>query len=116
MTGPSPIVHLELHTRDLASASDFYARLLEWQSERVDTPQGSYVALGLGGGVVQCGVARAVWLPYVAVDRIEHATEQARRLGAAVLVEPREGPAGWRSVVSRVDAGEVALWQSKDPR
>jgi predicted enzyme related to lactoylglutathione lyase len=116
MNGPRPIVHLELHTCDLASASNFYERLLEWQAERIETPGGSYVALGLGGGVVQCGVARAVWLPYVEVDRIERATEHARRLGAAVLVEPREGPAGWRSVVSRVDAGEVALWQSKDAR
>lgn len=116
MNGPRPIVHLELHTCDLASASDFYGRLFDWQPERIETPQGSYVALGLGGGVVQCGVARAVWLPYVEVERIGHATEHARRLGAAVLVEPREGPAGWRSVVSRVDAGEVALWQSKDGR
>jgi hypothetical protein len=27
-----------------------------------------------------------------------------------VLLEPREGPSGWRSVVSSADAGEVALW------
>ena len=39
--------------------------------------------------------------------------EHARRLGAAVLLEPRERPSGWRSIVSSPVAGEVALWQLK---
>jgi hypothetical protein len=34
-------------------------------------------------------------------------------LGAAVLLEPREGPAGWRSVVAAPGAGELALWQPR---
>jgi predicted enzyme related to lactoylglutathione lyase len=38
----------------------------------------------------------------------------ARRLGASVLLEPREGPAGWRSVIATPEAGEIALWQQKD--
>jgi uncharacterized protein len=111
------LVHLELHTGDLPAASAFYAHLLGWRSERIDTRAGSYVALGLGGdidgGIVQCGTARPVWLPYAEVDRIGVATDAARRLGASVLLEPREGPAGWRSVVSAPDGGEIALWQPK---
>jgi predicted enzyme related to lactoylglutathione lyase len=118
MRRPRPVVHLELHTPDLESASDFYARLLQWQAERVDTRHGSYVALdlgrGLGGGVVQCGTHRPVWLPYVEVDHVQLATERACHLGADVLLDPREGPAGWRSVVSTPDAGEVAFWQAKE--
>ena len=43
-------------------------------------------------------------------------TERATRLGAAVLLEPREGPAGWRSVVATTEAGEIALWQYKQHR
>ena len=38
---------------------------------------------------------------------------QAARLGATVLLGPREGPSGWRSVVSTPEAGELALWQRK---
>ena len=34
-------------------------------------------------------------------------------LGAAVLLEPREGPAGWRSVVAIPAAGEIAFWEAK---
>ena len=30
-----------------------------------------------------------------------------------VLLEPREGPAGWRSVVATPEGGEIAFWQPK---
>lgn len=114
---PSPIVHLELHTRELSRASAFYSRLLRWRAERVDTRGGSYLALGLGGGfgggIVECGTRRAMWLPYVEVDRVDEFTDRARQLGAAVLLEPREGPAGWRSVVATPEGGEIAFWQPK---
>jgi predicted enzyme related to lactoylglutathione lyase len=112
-----PVVHLELHTGDLAGASAFYAALFGWRPERIETPNGSYQALdlahGLGGGIVECPVRRSLWLPYVEVDDVAHATERARRSGASVLLAPREGPAGWRSVVATPAGGEIALWQSK---
>lgn len=116
----SAVVALELHTTDLPAASAFYERLLGWRSERIETRAGSYLALGLGadvdGGIVECGTARPLWLPYAEVDRIGEATDRARRLGASVLLEPREGPAGWRSVVAVPAGGEIALWQQKDWR
>jgi predicted enzyme related to lactoylglutathione lyase len=114
---PRPVVHLELHTGDRAAASAFYVRLLGWRPELVEARSGSYLALELGhglcGGIVECGTRRPVWLPYVEVDRVDERTERARRLGARVLLEPREGPAGWRSVVSAPQAGEIAFWQPK---
>ncbi len=114
---PRPVVHLELHTGDQEAASAFYARLLRWRPELVEARCGSYLALelggGLGGGIVECATRRPLWLPYVEVDRIDEQTERARRLGARVLLEPREGPAGWRSVVSTPEAGQIAFWQPK---
>jgi uncharacterized protein len=113
----SPIVHLELHTGDLEGACAFYRQTFGWRTERIDLRAGSYQALELGdridGGVVECNVERPLWLPYVAVADLLTATEQARALGAAVLLEPREGPAGWRSVVAARAGAEVALWQPK---
>ena len=116
----SAVVHLELHTGDLPAASAFYARLLGWRTDRIDTRAGAYTALGLGGeldgGIVECSAPRPIWLPYAEVDSIGEATDRARELGASVLLGPCEGPSGWRSVVSDTDAGEIALWQRKDWR
>src|SRR3954447_10838597 len=113
----NPVVHLELHTGDLGGACDFYAEACGWRTERIDAAGRIYHALemgnGLGGGVVECETHRPLWLPYVEVPEISGATERARALGAAVLLEPREGPAGWRSVVAVPAGGEVAFWQPK---
>jgi predicted enzyme related to lactoylglutathione lyase len=110
-------VHLELHSPDRVTAGAFYEHLLGWRPELIEGRCGSYLALelggGLDGGIVECGIRRPLWLPYVEVERIDEQTDCARQLGARVLLEPREGPAGWRSVVSRPEAGEIALWQPK---
>jgi predicted enzyme related to lactoylglutathione lyase len=114
---PRPIVHLELHSGDRRRARDFYAELCGWRPEAIATRHGSYLGLdigpSLGGGIVECGTSRSLWLPYVEVADVEGATARARRLGAAVLLEPREGPAGRRSVVATPTGGEIALWQPK---
>ena len=111
------VVHLELHTADLSRASAFYSGLMRWRPERIVTGSASYLALelggGFGGGIVECGTERPLWVPYVEVDRVDEFTERARQRGASVLLEPREGPAGWRSVVSTAAGGEVAFWQPK---
>lgn len=112
-----PLVHLELHTSDLRRAHELYAQLCGWRTEQVDTDHGSYLALDLGqgmsGGIVECATGRPLWLPYVGVEDVQGSTEHARRLGASVLLSPREGPAGWRSVVSSPTGGELAFWQQK---
>ena len=77
------VVHLELHTNDRDASSRFYADLLAWETQRIDTPWGSYHALtvgpGLDGGIVECGTGRA----------------------------------GWRAVLSTPASGQIALWQPK---
>jgi predicted enzyme related to lactoylglutathione lyase len=114
----NPVVHLELHTGDLPAARDFCAELLGWRAERVDAgAAGSYAALdigrALGGGIVGCDAGRPLWLPYVEVSDVTSTTERARSLGASVLLDPRDGPAGRRSVVATPAAGEIAFWQSR---
>jgi predicted enzyme related to lactoylglutathione lyase len=116
----NPVVHLELQTCNLPRACGFYTKLFGWRAERIDVGSASYLALELGegieGGVVERDTERALWLPYVEVADVAEATQQACGLGAAVLLEPREGPAGWRSVVAVPAGAEVALWQPKAAR
>ena len=113
----NPVVHLELHTSEQGRAGALYSQLCGWRAEWVHAGCGSYLALAMGagmsGGIVQCATAHPLWLPYVEVDEIESATERARALGAAVTLPPREGPAGWRSVIATAAGAELAFWQPK---
>ncbi len=111
------VVHLELHTHDLAEVRAFMWQLLGWPSWPVSVVGRDYHALSvgakMGGGIVECGQRPPSWLPYVGVGDVQRATEQACQLGASVLLAPREGPRGWRSVVTTPAAGDLALWQAK---
>jgi uncharacterized protein len=111
------VVHLELRTGNLARACAFYSHLFGWRVEKLDVGRATYLTLGLGdrigGGVVEFDVDDCLWLPYVQVPDVTEATERARRFGADVTLEPREGPVGWRSVVAPPAGAEVALWQPK---
>jgi predicted enzyme related to lactoylglutathione lyase len=112
-----PVVHLELHTGNLPRACEFYTRLFGWTTSTYRVGSRTYLALGLGGridgGVVECETSDARWLPYVEVADVYATTERSQHLGAAVQVEPREGPAGWRSVIATPAGGEIGLWQPK---
>ena len=114
------IVHLELRTGNLPRACSFYTRLFGWRTEQINLSCGSYLALELGdgleGGVVEQERGRPLWLPYVEVADLAAVTDRARRLGATVALEPREGPAGWRSIVATAAGAEIALWQPKRSR
>jgi uncharacterized protein len=113
----NPVVHLELRTRDLAGSSRFLTELLGWRTEHVRVGDRSYVALDLGrrldGGISEHDRACEGWLPYVEVDDIDRMTERGRAIGAAVILPPREGPAGWRSILATRSGAEIALWQPK---
>ena len=113
----APVVHLELRTGNLPRACAFYTGVFGWHPEKIQMPCGSYIGLDLGdgidGGVVERDTDRPLWLPYVEVNDISEVTERARAFGASVRLGPREGPAGWRSVVSAPDGAEIALWQQK---
>jgi predicted enzyme related to lactoylglutathione lyase len=114
---PNPVVHLELRTGNLPCACAFLTRLFRWRAETVHLGSGRYLSLELGGridgGVVESESGRPLWLPYVQVADVGRSTDLAREHGASVYLEPREGPAGWRSIIETPAGGEIALWQPK---
>jgi predicted enzyme related to lactoylglutathione lyase len=112
-----PVVHLELQTANPARACAFYTRLFGWRAETIRVGSSAYLGLELAevlqGGVVEREDAEAAWLPYVEVADVAGATARGRALGAAVVLEPREGPAGWRSILAVPAGAQIALWQPK---
>jgi predicted enzyme related to lactoylglutathione lyase len=112
-----PVVHLELHTGNGALASDFYTRLFGWHAETVEVAHRTYLSLKLGdgieGGIVEHDGEGSLWLPYVEVADLVEVTQRAHGLGAVVVLEPREGPVGWRSILAVPSGARIALWQPK---
>ena len=112
-----PVVHLEPHTPNLARAREFYRGLLGCQPQPLRAAGAAYHSRDLGadrgGGAVECGTEQALSLPYVEISSVTAATEEARALGASVILAPREGPARWRSDVNTPAGGDIALWQMK---
>ena len=122
MAGMTParsnsVIHLELHTGDLPGAVAFYGQLLGWRPERIRAGNGSYLTLGVGdrvgGGIVECESEHPLWVPHVVVPDVRATTDRAARLGSEVLIDPREGPHGVRSVISAPEAGELGFFQPK---
>jgi predicted enzyme related to lactoylglutathione lyase len=113
----NPVVHLELHTCDVPRACDFYEQLFTWRIETLRVGRDPYVAFdpgqGIQGGLVEINTELGSWLPYVEVADVADAAELGRSLGASVVLEPREGPAGWHSTLVAPDGAQVALWQPK---
>ena len=111
------VVHLELHTGDLPSARDFYARLCAWRPQRVDAAAGSYLASRWGpASAAGSSSARSSTRCGFPMSRSPRSPRPPNGPGCsepAVLLEPREGPAGWRSVIAAPAGGEIAFWQRK---
>lgn len=119
---PNPFVHIELQTKDVAKAKEFYSKLFDWRLEDVPMPggEGSYTLInvgeGTGGDMFQnpCPEVPPHWLAYVGVDDVRVATNKARELGATVAQDVMEvGEHGWMSVLIDPTGAALALWQGK---
>ena len=120
---PNPFVHVELQTRDLPNAKDFYARLFDWKLQDLPMQGGSYTMIevgdGTGGGMIASPDPDAPpsWVAYVGVDDVRTMTEKARQLGATICLDVTEvGEFGWMSVFTDPTGATLALWQPKQPQ
>ena len=116
----NPFVHVELNTTDLNKAQTFYGKLFNWQTEETKVPDGKYTLIkvgeGTGGGMLAQKMpgAPSEWLPYVAVDDIQAATDKARKLGGQVMKEVTEIPdRGWFSIITDPTGAHLGLWKPK---
>ena len=115
----NPFVHVELQTRDLPKAKEFYARLFDWKLQDIPMQGGSYIMIDVGGGMFANPDPKESprWMAYVGVDDIRAMTEKARQLGATICLDVTEvGDFGWMSVFTDPTGATLALWQPKQPQ
>jgi uncharacterized protein len=117
----------ELMTTDTAAAKAFYGDVVGWGTRDVPMPGMTYTLLTVGETPV-CGLmqqpeqarqmgAPPSWLGYVAVDDVDAASEQAKRLGGTVHMAPTDIPDVGRFAVFGDPQGAtigVFKWSSPD--
>ncbi|WP_162908216.1 VOC family protein [Allorhizocola rhizosphaerae] len=106
----------DLNTAEAVGASEFYQELFGW--EVADAGVGGYQSWIVDGGQPWAGVvaapkASAGWLPYVVVDDLEAATKRAVSLGATVVKEASEGPAGTSVRIADPGGAQIALFKPR---
>jgi uncharacterized protein len=119
-------VWYELMTTDTAAAQDYYTRVVGWGAQPAPNASMPYTLLTAGENLVagmmeqpeqskQMG-APPSWLGYVGVDDVDATTDQARRLGGAVYVEPRDIPSVGRfSVIADPQQAAIGLFKWSIP-
>lgn len=96
---PGSLCWVELATRDMAQARDFYSGLFGWGTEPMESPipyeaftQGERMVGGMFGITPRMGEMPPAWLPYFAVDDADATAARARELGAQVVMGPEDLP------------------------
>jgi len=114
---------VELGSSDQEEARSFYSTLFGWEAEDVPmTEDSTYTMFHKGGKYTaalyqvdpdQPNAAPDCWGVYVAVDGVDSATEEARKLGGLVLAEPFDVfEAGRMSVVQDPAGAVFSMWQA----
>jgi predicted enzyme related to lactoylglutathione lyase len=113
-----PVMHFELIAKDTKKLRDFYTKLFGWRPE--DYPGMDYAMLhsdaksGINGGLgsEQTGLPPGMTI-YVQVEDVEKFLAQAKKLGAAkVLQEPYDIPqVGRFAVFTDPEGNRIGLWK-----
>jgi uncharacterized protein len=110
-----PFMWFDLAAADSGKAAEFYRQLFGW--EVADAAVGGYRSwIGTGpqpwaGIVAAAPGATGQWLPYVVVDDLDRATKQAVSLGATVVREASDGPAGRSVTIADPGGAQLALFK-----
>jgi predicted enzyme related to lactoylglutathione lyase len=106
----------ELMTTDVEAAKGFYTKLFGWDTEVMTMPGMSYTVVKAGGkgigGIMDMPPdaprgTPPMWGSYVTVDDVDATAKTAEKLGAKLLVPPRDIPDVGRFCVIQDPQGAV---------
>jgi predicted enzyme related to lactoylglutathione lyase len=119
----NPFCYVELTTRDLKGAKEFYSQMFDWKLEEFAGAPMPYFMVNTGvdpmGGMMGLPMPEVptAWTVYIMVDDIDAACAKLTKLGGKVWKERTEVPEyGWFAVVSDPQGAPFALWQAKQPK
>jgi uncharacterized protein len=109
-----PVVHFEIGCRNSKTASDFYAKLFEWNMMEA----GPATMIDTGGGNGVTGHLTALGhepfhytIFYVDVDDVQAYLDRAISLGGKMLVPPIAIPTGTFAWLQDPEGNTVGLWK-----
>lgn len=117
MSSPFVWYDVTAATGDADTVREFYGALLGW-AIGPDTDPGPYNGWIMDGAqpwasVIEAGPATAGrWVPYVQVDDLDIAVDKAISLGATVVADKADGPAGTAVTIADPGGALLALWTS----
>jgi uncharacterized protein len=112
-----PFMWFDLASSDSGTAAEFYRQMFGWAV--ADAGVGGYRSWIGGGPQPWAGTVAAApdtagqWLPYVVVDDLDKATARAVELGATVVRQAANGPAGTSVTIADPGGAQVALFQPR---
>ena len=122
--GPGAFIWCELVTRDIARASEFYAKLLGWTPQFCRAGATSYIEMKAGAHPVASVFeactdevsSQAHWCPYLCVEDIDRALVSAVKHGGKKLCEPMDIPgdgpcAGRYAGITDPTGAHIALFE-----
>ncbi len=119
-------VWYELMTTNTRAAEAYYSKVVGWRAQAAPNASMPYTLFSVGetpvsGMMDQPEEAKKMgappsWLGYVAVDDVDATTDQAKRLGAAIYVEPRDIPnVGRFAVIADPQKAAIGLFKWSIP-
>ncbi|WP_437526415.1 VOC family protein [Sorangium sp. So ce726] len=111
----APFVWFHHNGEKSNETKNFFETLLGWKPS--DGPGGMTMLAGEGGPFAALASKterygdQSAWIPFVMVDDVDAATQQAISLGAVLLKEKSRGPAGTFSIVRDPGGAAIGLWK-----
>jgi len=99
------------HNEKPTDSTKFYNELLGWTP--AEGPGMTMLASGAApfAGLGTLDGVGAGWVPFVQVEDVDRATNQATSLGATIVKQRTRGPAGEYAIVRDPGGAAFALWQ-----
>ncbi|MFF8917605.1 VOC family protein [Streptomyces sp. NPDC015032] len=121
LTGPAAPCWVNLMTRDLASAQEFYGAVLGWSFRPAKPGQefsvarrGDVPVAGIGAMATAYRVAVA-WTPYFAVPDADAAASRIRERSGTVAVGPLAFGKGRGALAADLDGAVFGIWERTEP-